>query len=190
MGNLDKIGRSIRSLRKINKITLQQMAKETGLSTGYLSNIERNITSPTLMNLQKICEVFNTSLGDLIERNAQERVVIHKNERENYIEDVQDMEIEVVDFGIDQVSFLFVKLSPLSDTKEERWTHEFDEIGTVISGQLTVVLDGEEIDLQAGDCIYVKANTKHSFYNKSETEESLSHWTRINLVDEKENSYE
>ena len=35
MGNLDKIGRSIRSLRKANKITLQQMASETGLSTGY-----------------------------------------------------------------------------------------------------------------------------------------------------------
>ena len=35
MGNLDKIGRSIRSLRKANKITLQQMASETGLSVSY-----------------------------------------------------------------------------------------------------------------------------------------------------------
>ena len=54
MGNLDKIGGSIRSLRKAKKKTLQQMAKETGLSTGYLSNIERNITSPTFIHLWEI----------------------------------------------------------------------------------------------------------------------------------------
>lgn len=181
MGNLDTIGRSIRSFRKTNKITLQQMSSETGLSVGYLSNIERNITSPTLTNLQRICEVFNTSLGDLLERNAQERVIITKEERELYVDNVTDMSIDIVDFGIDEVSFLFVKLEPLSDTKEERWTHEFDEVGTVISGQLTVMLENEEIDLKEGDSIYVKANTKHSFFNKSETEVSISHWTRINI---------
>ncbi len=180
MGNLDKIGRSIRSLRKANKITLQQMASETGLSTGYLSNIERNITSPTLMNLQKICEVFNTSLGDLIERNAQERIVIKKEERESYLDNQSDMKIDIVDFGIEQVSFLFVHLEPMSDTREERWTHEFDEVGTVLSGQLTVLLENEEIDLQEGDSIFVKANTKHSFFNKSTDQASVSHWTRIN----------
>ena len=180
MGNLDKIGRSIRNLRKVNKMTLKRMSEETGLSIGYLSNIERNITSPTLANLQRICEVFDTSLGDLLERNAQERIVIRKEEREAYIENVEDMSIDIVDFGIEEVSFLFVKLAPQSNTKGENWTHEFDEVGTVISGQLTVMMEGEELDLNEGDSIYVKANTKHSFFNKSETEYSLSHWTRIN----------
>lgn len=184
MGNLDTIGLSIRRLRKLNKITLQQLANETGLSVGYLSNIERNVTSPTLTNLQKICEVLNTSLGDLLERNAQERIVIKKEDRESYIEDVEDMRIDIVDFGIDEVSFLLVELQPLSHTREERWTHEYDEVGIVIGGQLTVMLENEEIDLNEGDAIYIKANTKHSFFNKNETEVSRSHWTRIELNDD------
>ena len=44
MGNLDTIGTSIRRIRKLNKRTLQQLANETNLSVGYLSNIERNVT--------------------------------------------------------------------------------------------------------------------------------------------------
>ena len=189
MGNLDTIGTSIRRIRKLNKRTLQQLANETNLSVGYLSNIERNVTSPTLTNLQKICEVLDTSLGDLIERNAQDRVIIKKEDRESYIDNMEDMKIDIVDFGIDKVSFLLVELEPSSHTKEERWTHEFDEVGIVIGGQLTVMMENEEIDLNEGDAIYIKANTKHSFFNKSTTEMSRSHWTRIEIgddVDERE----
>ena len=184
MGNLDTIGTSIRRIRKLNKRTLQQLANETNLSVGYLSNIERNVTSPTLTNLQKICEVLDTSLGDLIERNAQDRVIIKKEDRESYIDNMEDMKIDIVDFGIDKVSFLVVELEPASHTKEERWTHEFDEVGIVIDGQLTVMMENEEIDLNEGDAIYIKANTKHSFFNKSTTEMSRSHWTRIEISDD------
>ena len=94
MDNLDKIGSSIRSLRKSKKMTLQQLAKETGLSTGYLSNIERNITSPTLMNIQKICDVFDSSLSDLLERNAEERIVIRREDREVILDEEQDIRME------------------------------------------------------------------------------------------------
>lgn len=184
MGNLDTIGTSIRRIRKLNKRTLQQLANETNLSVGYLSNIERNVTSPTLTNLQKICEVLDTSLGDLIERNAQDRIIIKKEDREAYVDNVEDMKIDIVDFGIDKVSFLLVELEPESNTKEERWTHEFDEVGIVIGGQLTVMMENEEIDLNEGDAIYIKANTKHSFFNKSTTEVSKSHWTRIEISDD------
>ena len=79
-------------------MTLQELAQATGLSTGYISNIERNMTSPTLSNLQKICEVFDTSLGDLIERTVQNRIVIRRDERAKYIEENQDMKIEDIDF--------------------------------------------------------------------------------------------
>lgn len=184
MGNIDKIGNNIRSLRKANKMTLQELAKATGLSTGYISNIERNMSSPTLSNLQKICEVFDTSLGDLIDRTVQERIVIRRSERVKYIEDEPDMKIDDVDFGIDYVNFLFVELKPLDDKRDEKWTHIYDEVGTVIRGQLTVVIDNEEFDLYEGDTIYVKAHTKHSFYNKSAKDISVSYWTKIDVIDE------
>ena len=186
MGNIERIGSSIRSLRKANKMTLQEMAKETGLSTGYISNIERNISSPTLSNLQRICEVFNTSLGDLIERTVQDRIVIRKDEREKYIDDQLDMKIDSVDFGIDNVNFLFVEMAPMSDKRDEKWTHAYDEVGTVVRGQLTVIVDNEVIDLEEGDTVYVKAGSKHCYFNKSETETSISYWAKIDLLETEE----
>lgn len=179
MGNLDKIGGSIRSLRKSKKKTLQQLAQETGLSTGYLSNIERDFTSPTLANLQKICEIFNTSLGDLLERNAEEKIIIRKKDREGYVDDDTNMKIEIIDFGLQTVSFLSVELAPLSETRNEWWTHTYGEVGTVQQGKLNVILEGDEFFLEEGDSIYIKANTKHSFYNDSADEACLSFWVRI-----------
>ncbi|MCH1981299.1 helix-turn-helix domain-containing protein [Ruminococcus sp. OA3] len=179
MGNLDRIGSSIRSLRKSRKMTLQKLAKETGLSTGYLSNIERNITSPTLMNIQKICEVFNSSLGDLLERNAEEKIIIRREDRDITIDEEHSMRIETIDFGIENASFLVSELPPMSETSKEWWTHEFGEVGTVIDGELTMDIDGEVFELKTGDSVYVKAHTRHCYYNKSETNASVSYWSRI-----------
>ena len=137
MGNIERIGSSLRSLRKSKKITLQQVAQDTGLSTGYLSNIERNMTSPTLANIQKICEVLNSSLGDLLERNAEETIVIRKNDREIMV-DESGMHIENIDFGIPNTSFLYVEMPPNTDTRNEWWTHEFDEVGTVLEGTMWI----------------------------------------------------
>lgn len=178
MGNLERIGSSLRSLRKSKKVTLQQMARETGLSTGYLSNIERNVTSPTLTNIQRICEVLNSSLGDLLERNAEEKIVIRKADREILIEE-PSMRVESIDFGIPNTCFLHVEMPPDTDIRDEWWTHEFDEVGTVLEGAMWVDMDGKTFELHRGDSIYVKAHTRHNYYNKSKTEYSKSYWTRI-----------
>ena len=187
MDNLDRIGDSIRSLRKSRKITLQQLSKETGLSTGYLSNIERNITSPTLMNIQKICEVFNSSLSDLLDRNAEERIIIRKEDREVILDEEQDIRMETIDFGINDITFIYTELPGQSDTSDEWWTHEFGEVGTVLEGELTVNINGEVLELKAGDTIYVKPHTRHCYYNKSKRSKSVSFWTRFwDRTEEKE----
>lgn len=179
MTNFEQIGTSIRSLRKSKRLTLQELAARTGLSTGYLSNIERNVTSPTLMNLQKICEVFQTSLGDLLERNSEEKIIIRKNDRGEYPgNDNPFVFIQQIDFGIDRVTFLYTELKPDSDTEDEWWTHEFGEIGIVIDGELTVNIEGNSFLLKPGDCIYVKAHTRHSYCNKGK-ESCKAYWARI-----------
>lgn len=183
MGNIERIGSSLRSLRKSKKITLQQMAQETGLSTGYLSNIERNVTSPTLANIQRICEVLNSSLGDLLERNAEEKIIIRKNDREIALDD-NSMRIETIDFGIPNTCFLYIEMPPQTDTIDEWWTHEFDEIGTVLGGTMWVDMDGKTFELHEGDSIYIKAHTRHSFYNKSTTETIRSFWHRMWLAED------
>lgn len=105
MGNIHQIGSSIRRMRKAQHMTLQQLAEASQFSVGYLSNVERNVTSPTLINLQKICEVLKTSLADLLERNEREKVVIRWKEREITVDEVNNTRIETLEFGREYGSY-------------------------------------------------------------------------------------
>ena len=68
------IGNRIKYLRKKRNLTLQQLTEITGLSTGYLSNLERNLTSPTLINLQQICEALSINITDLLNSLPQDKI--------------------------------------------------------------------------------------------------------------------
>ena len=61
-----KIGVRIRALRKARGITLTEMAEKTELSTGYLSKLENDQTSPTLVHLQKLCTAMDITLNDIL----------------------------------------------------------------------------------------------------------------------------
>src|SRR5699024_7843861 len=62
------LGDQIRSIRKKQEITLKELAEKTGLSIGYISQIERNLTDPSLSTLRKISRALDVPtylfLGD------------------------------------------------------------------------------------------------------------------------------
>lgn len=178
MGDISQIGSSLRRIRKLQNITLMELAKQTGLSVGYLSYIERNAKSPTLINLQKICEVLNTSLGDLLERNAEDKVVIRCDDREITVYEEGNTRIETIEFGEEYGSFLYMTIEPKSSFEGTLWSHKFNEVGTILSGQMRVEMEGEEYNLKEGDTILIKTNTRHGCFNASDTEPVFSYWAR------------
>lgn len=59
------LGKRIKTIRKQNKITLQQISESTGLSQPFISEIEREIKSPSIETLSKICSALGITLGEL-----------------------------------------------------------------------------------------------------------------------------
>jgi mannose-6-phosphate isomerase-like protein (cupin superfamily) len=153
------------------------MSKQSGLSIGYLSNLERNICSPTLQNIQKICEIFGNSLSDLLEHNAESNIVVRKENRQITIDEEKNIRLETIDFGTGDSSFSFMKLDPHSSSDGLWWTHEFDEVGTVLQGSLTVMIDDQSYELNEGDSILIKAHSRHCYYNTG-SDISVTYWSR------------
>ena len=60
---LAALGEEIRQLRKVRGITLQQMAEATGKSVGFLSQVERNLTKPSVAALQDISQALEIHIG-------------------------------------------------------------------------------------------------------------------------------
>jgi len=68
------IGSRLRAARRAQQLTIDQLAVATGLTKGFISRIERDMTSPSVTTLVALCEVLNVSIGDLFVSSAGDLV--------------------------------------------------------------------------------------------------------------------
>lgn len=61
------IGSRIRAARQAQRMTIEQVADSTGLTKGFLSRVERDLTSPSVASLVTLCQVLSISIGDLFQ---------------------------------------------------------------------------------------------------------------------------
>jgi transcriptional regulator with XRE-family HTH domain len=59
------IGRRLRSTRQSKHLTIEQLATSTGLTKGFISRIERDLTSPSVSTLIQLCDVLGIEIGAL-----------------------------------------------------------------------------------------------------------------------------
>ena len=74
------IGKRLKQLRTKNDLTLEDLASRCELSKGFLSQLERNLTSPSISTLEDIVEVLGITLKDFFTEEAQNKVVYHKED--------------------------------------------------------------------------------------------------------------
>lgn len=173
--NVGNIGERIKKLRTAKGMTLKEMVEYTGLSIGYLSNLERNATSPTLGALANICDALDTNLVDLLSVRVQNHMILHRDEMRHQDFPQQLMTADRIEFDGSRMGAQFVTIQPGEPGETTFWRHSYAEIGTVLRGSMTVMLDGAEYHLRPGDSIAVEAKRKHSLRNDGE-EECLSYW--------------
>ena len=61
------IGRRLRALREARRLTVAQLAEAAGVSKGFLSRLERDLTSPSVSTLVTLCQVLGASPGDVLD---------------------------------------------------------------------------------------------------------------------------
>jgi len=174
---LTKVGKKLRYLRKQGDWTLKQLAKETDLSIGYLSNLERDITSPTLDNIQRICGTLGISLQELLDEDTEEKTVIKKEERKIIFEREDSICYESIHFGEDRLEGLCITVGPHTKYDTTNWIHNYDEIGLILEGSMVIRIEETYHTLNEGDAFFIKANTNHSFSNES-ANRCISYWVR------------
>ncbi|MGB4176564.1 MAG: helix-turn-helix transcriptional regulator, partial [Halanaerobiales bacterium] len=81
-----KIGEKIRSLRIKNQLTQEELANRCELSKGFISQVERDLTSPSIATLLDILECLGTNIKDFFNEPIDEKIVFKKDDifiREN-----------------------------------------------------------------------------------------------------------
>lgn len=168
-GKVMDIGNRIKQLRMKNGLTLEELADRCELSKGFLSQLERNISSPSISTLEDIIEVLGVNMAGFFKEETNEPSVFTNDDfyvKENedslitwLVPNAQKNEMEPILYELESGSETFV-VQP----------YEGEEFGYVLRGKITLVNTSkdEKIDIRKGETFYLKGNDEHYFINESE----------------------
>lgn len=163
---VNDIGSRIRLLRKERNMTLKEIADVSGLSTAYISNLERNLCSPTLDNFQKICAALGVEIMSFLDGREWEEKVIRAKDRKVLFEQENKVRYESISFGKKRMEGTIIEVQPHTEYPKQ-WTHACDEIGYVLEGEMTINIDTKAYELHEGDSFYIDAGKSHNLSNRS-----------------------
>lgn len=172
-----EVGAAIKSIRKLKKMTLQDLARKSELSVSYLSMLERGLNSPTISSLQSICLALDISLTDLFSNLGQDALV----RREDRIEIFNDHDAVIYYALTDANRQIQAIQMDVCDSAEHISTrHVLDEFGFILKGSMIMTVEGVPTELREGDSFYIPAGKNHHFCRTSD-EMCSSIWIHCNI---------
>ncbi len=162
------IGRKIRKLRKIRGLSLTALSSELGMSYSYLSALENGKHSISITNLQKLASYFDVNLLYFLEDDSHKNAVfISKNER-NVTQTSGGINFQIITpSAAEKIQVTFIEMPPHSPEEKNIHKHKpGDELITVISGKLFVMVEDTKYELKKEDSIFFHSDMEHTIYTQ------------------------
>ncbi|GLY10992.1 helix-turn-helix domain-containing protein [Pseudobacillus badius] len=161
------IGSAIRAIRNRKKITIAQMSEGTGLSKGFISNMENNHTSPSISTLQTVANFLNVPLPYLLLKKDERMQVVRKDERRYTTHTKEKIKVEHL-ISKDGLALQRVEFPPGTATGEEPHVHEGKECHLVLKGKVLAEQGEDSFVLEEGDSFSWNACAPHFVKNIGE----------------------
>lgn len=172
------IGGRLKELRKNKGLSIAELAERSGVSTGLISQIERNLVVPSVVNLYRIAQALDTDINYFFESSRpREAKITRRGDHKRMIIDQGHGIYELFTNSREGhiLDLVRVTLKGGQEYSHEMVTHEGEECGFVVKGILTVLLDGQEYRLYEGDSIYFQSTIPHKYLN-NDLEDCISVW--------------
>ncbi len=159
------VGALLRSARRSQNLTLQELSNRANLSVGYLSQIERDIATPSLGSLNRLATALSLDLGHFIPLPNARGLVTRKRDRETIWVREGGMTYERLHgefVGAAFSAFLITMPPGFTTETDKHFGEEFVEIRT---GRVVFEIGGQEYDLRAGDTLHFNSDLRHQARN-------------------------
>ncbi len=156
------IGEKLKDLRNRNGLTQEELADRAELSKGFISQLERNLTSPSISTLQDLLQCLGSSLSDFFQEESDEQIVFS---REDYFEKKDTDLNNLIQWIIPNAQKN--KMEPILLTLEAGGStypdnpHEGEEFGYVLSGTVTIHLGNRTYTARKGESFYFIPEKTH-----------------------------
>ncbi len=150
-----QLGHRIKARRKELKLSLRELAGQVDLTASFLSQVERDLTSPSIESLRKISEALEVPIFYfLVEANA-ESPVVRRNQRRKLILPGSHLIYELLTPDLNRtIKVVMVALEPGEDSVATPVRGHTEECIYVLQGQLEIALSEDVYHLTSGDSIY------------------------------------
>lgn len=173
-GDTPKVGGRIRELRQQQKMTLADLAAASGISIGTLSQIERELVSPTVRTLFTLGEALGVSAAWLLDPESDEKkvdpYVVTADRRQPFLRSEGLKKDLISPASSDRLRGFYMLLEPGYGSGGAPYAHNGEEIGLVLSGVMELEIEGENWILREGDCFAFPSDLPHRFANIGATQ--------------------
>ena len=165
------IGNKIKELRVMNGLTQEELADRAELTKGFISQIERNHTSPSISTLEDILQCLGVTVAEFFSQADDEQIVFGE---EDYFEKVDKdlksrIEWIIPNAQKNEMEPIRMTLSPGGSSYPDN-PHEGEEFGYVISGEITLHLGNAIHKVKAGESFYYVGDKIHYISSKKGAE--------------------
>lgn len=169
-----QIGEKIRQLRLENSLTQDELAQRCELSKGFISQVERDLTSPSIASLKDILESLGTNLTEFFSEDEDEKIVFTKNDFSETVDHelMYHLEWLVPNAQKNLMEPIMLTIEPSGQYVEDT-PHQGQEFGYVLSGVVLVVLGSKKFKAKKGESFYYKTNTNHTIKNIGKMEAKI-----------------
>lgn len=166
------IGQKLKELRISNDLTLQELASRSELTKGFLSQVERNLTSPSISTLEDILEALGTNLADFFQSDKDEQIVFHT--QDFFIDEKDEYKIEwiIPNAQKNEMEPILLTLYPKQKSKIME-SHNGEEFGYVLKGNVALVRNNKKYKLKAKETFYINGKSSHYLENIGNNEAKI-----------------
>jgi len=160
-----RIGSELRRLRRSMRLSMKQLAKETGLSAPLFSRIENGLVMPSIPTLQRVSDALKVDIEAFFRKGGERGYVItHPGGRTIQRSKRGPFEIELLAEGMGN-PFMDPFIAPLAAKDRENEvafsTHEGQEFCYVLEGKVELLLGDRKYILKKGDAAYWNGSVPH-----------------------------
>ncbi len=159
------IGQKIRSLRLASELTQEELAVRSGVSKGFISQLENDQTSVQIDTLSDILEALGQSLGGFFTDAVPEKPVYKPAERVS-IDNTGASSFEILIPGSTNnlMDPAMVTLDP-GQSLAKRGPHSGEQFGYVLKGMVTLRLGKHVYKVRRKGCFYFESNQEYQILN-------------------------
>jgi transcriptional regulator with XRE-family HTH domain len=173
-----KVGARVRSLRRERGLTIEQLAAATGLTKGFISQLERDRTAPSLSSIARICDALGVRLSTIFEREPAPALVRHDERAQ--VDNPHTLSFLLSSRDEHRFQAIESEVAPGGGAGEELTSLPGEmEFVYVLEGSLELRVGDEVHVLEAGDALTYQLSKAHTWKNNSRTEKLRVLWVAV-----------